>query len=517
MNISIKDTSLNRDQLSAHSKAQKPDGLFSRKQNSSGGKQPTLLSNKPKKKFPIKAILLTILLGLIGFGGYKGFEFYKSVQEAAGNAGVNVNIGDVVNAVVDDETPELKTDSSGKLTNILVVGIDTRTTQGGLKNTDTIIVASYNHEYNRITMFSIPRDMYVNVPVDSSYYNRINAVYGDAEAREEGTGMDALKTTVEKFTGLEIQYYGMINYEAFLEIVDTLGGITIDVENTFTDYRYPSNIEPLYETVHFDEGIQEMDGETALKYARSRKSLDNGEGSDYARARRQQKVIEAIKEKLLSTETLLNPDTVFGIMESLGSNIKLYNVDFSDVEASLYIAEKLMDAPMYSFVFDPAVGNSQVIRTDPNSYAIYPVAGVGVYTDTVAFTELANQDPELYESDPLIYSYDTGLGYYAAAEVISELQTEYPYLTIVYGGTLYYDQEGIYVFDANDEEDYSGTVDFLSTIYGLPKKYQTAPDYLTINLTGVDAVILVGGEVTEPETVKVVDPETGMIEYIEAE
>jgi len=94
---------------------------------------------------------------------------------------------------------------------------------------------------------------------------------------------------VEELVGEEIQYYAMIDLKGFVNLIDSLDGTYINVENSFTDYMYPADNNVGYQTVTFTAGPQTMDGDIALKYARSRHSMDNGEGSDFARARRQQK------------------------------------------------------------------------------------------------------------------------------------------------------------------------------------------------------------------------------------
>ena len=106
--------------------------------------------------------------------------------------------------------------------------------------------------------------------------------------------------------GIPIHYNVTINFEVFKQIVDTLGGIDVEIENTFTDSEYPIEgkeddpvIANRYETVTFTKGLEKMNGERALKYVRSRHG-DGAEGTDFARSKRQQKVILAIKDKLMS-------------------------------------------------------------------------------------------------------------------------------------------------------------------------------------------------------------------------
>jgi LCP family protein required for cell wall assembly len=117
---------------------------------------------------------------------------------------------------------------------------------------------------------------------------------------------------VENVLGIPIHYHVVVNFALFKDVVDILGGVEVPVENAFTDSLYPiegmEDAQPesaRYETISFPKGLVKMDGETALKYARSRHG-DSGEGTDFARARRQQNLITAVKQKALSAQTLLD-------------------------------------------------------------------------------------------------------------------------------------------------------------------------------------------------------------------
>src|SRR5690606_38935153 len=134
---------------------------------------------------------------------------------------------------------------------------------------------------------------------------------------------------VKEVTGLETQYYAMVDLQGFRQAIDAVGGVVVNVENSFTDYCYPADETStnstlrrcgdagMYpaETLTFTKGPQTMDGATALKYARSRKAA-GVEGGDYSRARRQQRVISALRDKLMSSETYLNPQKFLEIMDA---------------------------------------------------------------------------------------------------------------------------------------------------------------------------------------------------------
>ena len=119
-----------------------------------------------------------------------------------------------------------------------------------------------------------------------------------------------------------------------------MGGIKVDVERSFTDPLYPApNNE--YQTLTFDAGVQTMNGATALTFARSRHG-NNGEGSDFARARRQQKIMLALKQKLLSFGTLANPVRINNVIDSLERHMTT-NLEFSEIVSFMKLARELED------------------------------------------------------------------------------------------------------------------------------------------------------------------------------
>lgn len=351
------------------------------------------------------------------------------------------------------EIPQLQKDSTEKFTNFLIVGFDTRGETSGLKNTDSLIVANYNHETNEIILFSIPRDLYgiITIPDSkSTYYNKINSAYVYGEGRQKGLGLKTLELTVEKTLDIEIQYVASVNYEAFKSIIDLLGGIEVDVENSFTDYKYPGPTS--YITVKFEKGLQTMNGETALQYARSRKSMQNGEGSDFARARRQQKVVEAVKNKLAETDMFTNPASIVSLLDTLSKNIQLSDYTVTDLEAVIALKDKIETAPIYNIVLDPSIGNFSILTTGVGTgYTIGPKKGIKNYSDLHLFVDKTMQYPALYSSPIKIFTYDTGLGAEESKAQTNNLKSELPFIDVRYWGLLKdFPTTGIIVFKNNE-------------------------------------------------------------------
>jgi polyisoprenyl-teichoic acid--peptidoglycan teichoic acid transferase len=242
-------------------------------------------------------------------------------------------------------------------TNILLLGSDRRNEYANTRGlTDTLIVASVNKIDGDVVLISLPRDLWVHSP--AGYKSKINAIYTYGGAEES-------KKVIENVLGIPIHYYGVVDFNIFTETINIVNGINVNVEKAFEDYEYPiegkeddmcgrteEQLEELeeesplrvfpcrYQHLIFNQGLQAMDGETALQYARSRHGT-NGENTDFARAKRQQKVIVAVKDKALSMNTLLNPAKIKDLYDSYSKNIDT-NITLTDIQ-SLYALSQQME------------------------------------------------------------------------------------------------------------------------------------------------------------------------------
>jgi LCP family protein required for cell wall assembly len=217
--------------------------------------------------------------------------------------------------------PALLAPGSAGRTNVLLLGIDRRAGTGWAYRTDTIIVLTADRQAGTAGMLSIPRDLQVPIPTHGE--DRINTanVYGYL-GDYPGGGPALLEATILANFGIPIHGYAMIDFQTFVSLVDALGGIDVNVPQTLHDTRYPDPRpgDPYaYKTVHFDPGWQHMNGQRALVYARSRMST-----TDFDRAARQQLILLAIRDKVLSPGMLLRwPRLVAivrdGVQTDLGS------------------------------------------------------------------------------------------------------------------------------------------------------------------------------------------------------
>ena len=197
--------------------------------------------------------------------------------------------------------------------NILFLGIAGED-RDGPNLSDSIVVVSYDLKINHLTTISIPRDVW-----SEALHDKINSAYAYGEAKKKGAGFILAKAEVESIIGQPIHYGAAINFDQFEELIDFIGGVEVSVENSFIDKEFPiagkesdlcdndPDYKCRYKTVSFTKGVSLMDGQTALNFVRSRHA-EGSEGTDFAREKRQQKIMEAIKNKLIAF--VKKPDVV---------------------------------------------------------------------------------------------------------------------------------------------------------------------------------------------------------------
>lgn len=200
--------------------------------------------------------------------------------------------------------------------NVLLLGIDRRGGTGWGYRTDTIMIVSVDPVNKTAVMLSIPRDLQVEIPGYGEDRINVANVYGYSR-NYPGGGPALLKRTIEANFGIPINYYIMVDFQGFEKIVDILGGIDVNVPRALHDTQFPDPRpgDPYgMKTVHFNAGWQHMNGQRALEYARSRMST-----SDFDRAKRQQLILLAIREKALSLNMI---PKLPSLVETMGSMVR---------------------------------------------------------------------------------------------------------------------------------------------------------------------------------------------------
>lgn len=262
---------------------------------------------------------------------------------------------------------EATLESSGGRTNILILGVGGGDHEGA-DLTDTMMVLSLNAAKKTVSLISIPRDIWSDTLKD-----KVNTAYHYGEEKSPpagGGGLLLAKVIVEDVVGIPIQYAMVIDFSGFTKVIDAVGGINVAVPEAFTDKEYPCETDVcVYETVHFDAGLQHMDGARALIYARSRHAQGD-EGSDFARSHRQQILMVALKDRFTHPLTWITPSR-------LGALPRLLN-DATDMDmtvAQVLLAGKRFAAveqdQMKKIAFDTLLENPPAYLYN-NLYVLVP-------------------------------------------------------------------------------------------------------------------------------------------------
>jgi LCP family protein required for cell wall assembly len=182
--------------------------------------------------------------------------------------------------------------------NILLLGTDARPGEGAHANTDTMILLTLDPQSQTAGLLSLPRDLYVPLP-GYGYNVKINTAYRTGEMTNYPNGGAQLaKDTVSSFIGEPVHYYVRVNFRGFVDLIDMIGGVEMVVPKTIYDPEFPTD-DFGYQTFYLEAGPQRLDGETALKYVRTRNVDD-----DYGRARRQQEVLAAVARQVTRADMI---------------------------------------------------------------------------------------------------------------------------------------------------------------------------------------------------------------------
>ncbi|MEX0587484.1 MAG: LCP family protein [Patescibacteria group bacterium] len=295
---------------------------------------------KPKKRSRRRRWLVGILVSLLLLGG----GLFALSRTPFGQ-----NLLAPVSFFAQLVKPVSLTEVDGRV-NVLVLGVDTRSS-GWSGLTDTILVGSISTLEGDPALVSIPRDFMVRIPSRV----KINTVYSYGGTQKDGKfdiqkGLDSSKAKIEEVLGIKIPYWVVVNFEGFREVIDTLGGISVTVDSNYSSCSYPTS-DYKYKCISFKAGTQTMNGEKALEFARYRNGSD-----DFDRARRQQKVITAVKDKIMSSNLLLDPGKLSNLYQQISAAVKT-NASFGEIKRALEIGAKLGDLPQIkNLILDPDSG-----------------------------------------------------------------------------------------------------------------------------------------------------------------
>jgi polyisoprenyl-teichoic acid--peptidoglycan teichoic acid transferase len=349
-------------------------------------------SKKPrsKKRLALKISGFVILCMLLTAGFLFGKAFLKSRNIFKGGS-------DGAAALDQDVDPaKLRGEGDGRV-NILLLG------KGGDGHqapdlTDTILLASIDPVQKEAALLSIPRDLYVKAPGGGR--SKINAIYANAKYQElaratgadkeeqaEKAGLAAIEKTIQNTMGVPIHYHVMVDFTAFRDAVNTVGGIDLDVKTPVYEVLWLEETGKHY-TLDVRVGREHFDGRRALAYSRSRYTSARG---DFDRTERQRAVIVALKDKILSAGTFSNPVKLSKLIDDFGDHVqanmttsellRIYELG-RDITADKIVSLGLADPPNAYVKTDNIGGLSVVV----------PRAGLDNYTEIQNYVRNAMKD-----------------------------------------------------------------------------------------------------------------------------
>lgn len=363
----------------------------------SGGRWKKIL-----KRSIVAVMVLTIVAG--GYFAYKIYITQRHVLKGGGKAPALAKTIDIA---------QLKGEGDGRI-NILVLGIGGPDHDGG-DLTDTIMLASIDPVNNTTALLSVPRDLWVKIPDDG--YQKINAAYYYGKANSNSKqkdqiirdGLKKLDDTLAPILGVTIHYHTIIDFHAFRQSVDTVGGIDVNVPEDLYDPTIAWEND--YNPYIAKKGTQHMDGAKALLYSKSRET-----SSDFARAERQRLVMVALKEKIFSLGTFSNPVKVSSLLTSLGDNV-FTDFTLSDISRLYEIVGQIPSSAIVSLDLVTPPNNFLTTGNVNGLSIVQPRAGLFEYSAINNYVRSALRDGFLAKENSNVAVYNaTDVGGVATRE-----------------------------------------------------------------------------------------------------
>ena len=366
----------------------------------------------PKKAKPIvdrKLVIRRVIAGFLAVfflisvttGGFLGWKFIANAQKALGGS-IASNIGSIF------DTKRLKGESNGRV-NILLAGNSADDPgHAGAQLTDSIMVVSIDTIHHNAVILSIPRDTWV--PLPDGEHQKINAANTLANFNKPNYpkgGMGSLSYVVQNSLGIPIDYYALINYTAFRDAVNAVGGITITVASPDKRGLYDPNIgKEDHGPLKLPNGVVTLDGQTALNLARARGDSYYSYGfpqSDFDRTMHQRQMLLALRQKASSAGVVSNPGKISKLLDAVGNNVSS-DLNLSDilrlVELTKNIGANNITSATYNYSgTDPLlVGH----LTDSGQDALIPKAGIDNFSQLQHYYQtLTSSNPVVKEGAPI--------------------------------------------------------------------------------------------------------------------
>jgi LCP family protein required for cell wall assembly len=330
------------------------------------------------KKIFIRSTLL-VLVAILSVGGWLGYKLYADAAKITGDK----NPLQLVSAF----TPSQLSATNGHV-NILLAGysVDDSGHQGA-ELTDSIMIVSYDTQTKTVAMVSIPRDTLVDIP--GFGYQKINAAYEDGQTENfsqsgyPSGGMGLLEEVVQQNFGVQANYYGLIDYAAFSDAVNDVGGVTVTIQSTDSRGLYDPNTN-----LDLPNGTVMLNGQQALNLARARGDGYGSYGfpdSDFDRTQHQQQLLAAILTKAGSASTLSNPLKIGELADAVGNNFKT-DLTIGDMETLFSDLRHITTSQITSLSLNNYNGKGLFAdyTTRSGQEALIPAAGLDDFTQIQA-------------------------------------------------------------------------------------------------------------------------------------
>lgn len=376
-------------------------------------------ANKQRRKRPVRRVVFTMLslaiVAILAVGGWLDWNLNKIFH-----CGLTCGVQAL-------STPRLKGEAQGRV-NILLAGDSADDPDhGGALLTDSIMLVSIDTKNHTGFMLSIPRDLWVNIP--GWGYEKINAANDASNFNQPGYpqgGMGQLEQVVQTDLGIPVDYYGLIDYSAFRDTVNAVGGIKVDIQSSD-----PRGIYDAYTHLNLPNGWVELNGSEALALARARGDEAAGDvsyglpNSDYDRTMHQRQMLVALGQKATTAGVLTNPIRISQLFSAIGKNVQT-DMTLGDVARLAQLTRGVKLSQLQSLTYPStatATNNSPALLTnytDPASgeEALIPTDGIGDFGGLQQYyQQLVTNNPIVKESPSVVVlnaSDVNGLAHYEA-------------------------------------------------------------------------------------------------------
>ena len=358
------------------------------------------------------SLLVIFLIGCVLFFGIRAYSMTKKIITAHSESASPFLSG--------GNTDISQLSQGDRRINILLMGIGGDNYPGG-NLTDTMSVVSIDPKNKEVAMISVPRDLFVKVSGYGSY--KINSVFSlqdfkdiSASKNEKRNAIDGnmvlVKKTVSDFLGVPIHYAAVINFDGFKKIIDILGGVDINVTKEINDPYFPDKYAIGYDPFYMSTGLHHMDGETVLKYARSRETT-----SDFDRSRRQQEVMMAAKDKATKT---FNPSKISQIMNILSDNLRT-DMQINEMNELFSIVKDIKSDKIKTKVLDDSENSPLYADKYEEMYVLVPKDNT--LAEVHNFVSQFFKDPLLASEHPKIVITNSTKNKYSAEKILEELKS----------------------------------------------------------------------------------------------